>query len=307
MTDVHVRRRGRGPRALWAVLSACVLLCAALAGAGCAPPGGQGPGGQGASQGPGGRPQDLGLSPEQEYELGAKAYRQIIDKAREKDALLPPDSRQVQGVREVGERIKEAALDKPFSPLLQREINLHLKGYRFNWEFNVIKDDQVNAFCLPGGKVGVFTGLLRIVENKDQLATVLGHEIAHALAHHSNERVTREYRQKKAMEEAKGHMSPFLIGLLSGSAELQGLKYDRQQESEADHIGVFLMTFAGYDPDEAVVFWERMRQASRGGRPPEILSTHPSDARRIQQLRRWVPQAKAALEAWQRHRVVSSR
>jgi predicted Zn-dependent protease len=223
------------------------------------------------------------LSPQQEYSLGAQAYQQILDKARAKDALLPADSAPVRRVRRVGERIVEAVKIEP----LQREINLHLRGYRFEWEFNVIRSREVNAFCLPGGKVVVYTGLLRIIENDDQLATVLSHEIAHALAHHSNERITREESGR--------------VGWLFNMA------YDREQESESDHIGLFLMTFAGYDPDEALVFWQRMQQAERGGQVPEILSNHPSDAHRIRQLRIWIPQAKAAKVAYDHHRIASSR
>jgi predicted Zn-dependent protease len=243
---------------------------AAFAGAGCSPPGGEGPGH---------RRQYLGLTPKQEYELGAQAYQQILDKAG--DRVLPRDDPAVERVRRVGKRIVEAAAIKP----LQREINLHLQGYKFEWEFNVIRSREVNAFCLPGGKVAVFSALLRVVENDDQLATVLGHEIAHALAHHSNERITRE---------ESGRVS-----------WLFNMAYDREQESEADHIGLFLMTFAGYDPDETVVFWERMQRAARGGRLPEILSNHPSDAHRINQLRRWIPQAKAAKVAYEHHRIAS--
>jgi predicted Zn-dependent protease len=240
------------------------------------------PSDQESGSGPGHRRQVLGLTPQQEYELGQKAYRQVLDDARQKDALLPPDAQPVQHVRRVGERIVKAVEIEP----LQREINLHLRGYRFDWQFNVIRSRQVNAFCLPGGRVAVFTGLLRIVDNDDQLATVLAHEIAHALAHHANERVTTEESGR--------------VNWLYRQA------YDRQQESEADHIGLFLMTFAGYDPDEALVFWQHMERLSRGGELPEILSNHPSDQRRIEQLRRWVPQAKAAKQAYDQHRIASA-
>jgi len=247
-----------------------------FAGQGCAPP-------EGGGSGPGHRQQHLGLTPEDEYKLGVQAYKQILDQARQKDLLLPSDSPAVRRVRNVGQRIVKAVEIKP----LQREINLHLQGYRFDWEFNVIKSREINAFCLPGGKVAVFSTLLRVVENDDQLATVLSHEIAHALAHHSNERITRE---------ESGRVS-----------WLYRMAYDREQESEADHIGLFLMTFAGYDPDETVAFWQRMQQAQGGGAPPEILSNHPSDRRRMQQLRAWVPQAKAAKVAYDHHRIAASR
>jgi predicted Zn-dependent protease len=253
-----------------------VVLGIVLAVGGCTPP-------EESGSGPGHRRQDLGLTPQQEYELGTEAYQKILKEARQKDALLPADSPETRRVRHVGERIVEAVRIEP----LQREINLNLKGYTFRWEFNVLHSRQINAFCLPGGKVAVFTELLRVVANDDQLATVLSHEIAHALAHHANERVTRE----------EGGQANWLFDKA----------YDRQQESEADHIGLFLMTFAGYDPDETVAFWQRMRQAQRGGELPEILSDHPSDRRRIQQLRAWVPQAKAAKEAYDHHQIAVSR
>ncbi|HZV03546.1 MAG TPA: M48 family metallopeptidase [Gemmataceae bacterium] len=254
-----------------------LAVAAILTSQGCAPPGQEG------GSGPGHRRQILGLTPEQELELGQKAYRKILDEARQKDALLPPDAQIVEHVRRVGKRIVGAVQIEP----LRREINLNLKGYRFDWQFNVIRSREVNAFCLPGGGVVVYTGLMRIVDNDDQLATVLAHEIAHALAHHANERITTEESGR--------------VNWLYRQA------YDRQQESEADHIGLFLMTFAGYNPDEALVFWQHMERLSRGGQLPEILSNHPSDRRRIEQLRTWIPQAKAAKEAFEQHRIATPR
>jgi predicted Zn-dependent protease len=269
------------------------VLLATLA-AGCQPPGGQGPGH---------RSQQLGLTPEQEFALGEKAYRQILAKAD-----VVPSGPEVDQVVRVGRRIAHATENKD----LQREINLNLEGYRFDWEFHVLRDRQVNAFCLPGGKVAVFTGLLHLTEGDDNmLATVLGHEVAHALAHHANERITRHAMQQHAVEAAgagMGHMDPhkrgMLLAILTGSSQMSELAFDRQQETEADHIGLFLMTFAGYDPDAAVAFWERMEEAARGhGRPPEILSSHPSDHHRIAWMRVWVTQAKAAKQAYDQGRI----
>jgi predicted Zn-dependent protease len=263
---------------------------------------------EGSGTGPGHRKQRLGLTPEQEIALGKQAYKEILDKAAK--GTLVASGPLVERVRRVGLRIAKVALT---NKLLQREINLHLQGYRLDmFQFNVIRSKQINAFCLPGGKVVVYTGLLRLTEGHDGwLATVLGHEIGHALAHHANERITRQAMYQRALEAVGGglgRLSPgarrFLIGLLAGGAQVRGLAYDRQQESEADHIGLFLMTFAGYNPEDAIQFWERMEQVSPGGRQPEILSTHPNHGRRIKQLRRWVPQAWAAYQAYQRGRVV---
>jgi predicted Zn-dependent protease len=284
--------------ALRAVRLLALAAAVAVAGWGCQPPA---PGG---GEGPGHRQQVLGLTPEQEHSLGVQAYQEILSKAQ----VLPQSSPEVRRVRRVGEKIAKAAAIKP----LQREINLHLQGYRFDWEFNVLRDKQVNAFCLPGGKVGVFTGLLQLTgDNDDELATVLSHEVAHALAHHSNERVTRENMRKRAIEATAGRMGRMgeaerrlLIGLLAGGTQLQSLAYDRRQEEEADHIGIFLMTFAGYNPDEALRFWRKMEELSaRRGHPPAILSTHPSDAKRIEKIREWIPLAKAGKKAFDEGRV----
>jgi metalloendopeptidase OMA1, mitochondrial len=225
-------------------------------------------------QGPGHREQELALSPEQELELGRKAYRQVLAEAK----VLPQDSTQVRRVAKVGDRIAATMKVEP----LMREINLNVKDYRFEWQFNVLEDRHVNAFCLPGGKVAVFAGLLKVVENDDQLAAVLGHEVAHALAHHASERLAEERRDGQ--------------GVL---AALREKAFDRRQESEADHIGLFLMTFAGYDPNQAVAFWKRVKQiGDEQGHVPEILSDHPSDEKRIKQLEGWVPRAEAAKKAY---------
>jgi predicted Zn-dependent protease len=249
-------------------------LSSGLAVAGCAPPST----GQGRGAGPGGRAQELALTPEQEIKLGEKAYREILSKS--KVASSGPD---VERVKLVGKKIAQAAEIEP----LQREINLRVRGFKFQWEFNVLQDKQINAFCLPGGKVAVFTGLLPVAANDAQLATVMAHEVAHALAHHTSERLARH-------KEGGG-----FLDLLVGKA------HDREQESEADHVGLFLMTFAGYDPEQAVIFWERMRTATSGGsRPPEILSDHPSDSKRIAQMGSWIAPAKAAKRAYDEGRVL---
>jgi predicted Zn-dependent protease len=271
-----------------------VLAAAGFAAAGCAPGGGETEG-----EGPGHRAQVLALSPEQELELGRQAYREILSTAD----VLPDDQPEVRRVRRVGERIAQACEIRP----LLREINIR-RGYLFEWDFHVIESDRVNAFCLPGGKVAVFTGLLRVVEEDDDLATVIGHEMAHALAHHASERIARDVLAGEALRVAEGSLSldrlapskrMRIMDLLSPGAALDSLAYNRAQESEADHIGVFLMAFAGYDPERAVSFWERMSDISRHrGRLPEILSDHPSDARRIAQLREWAPLAEGAKRAF---------
>jgi predicted Zn-dependent protease len=251
--------------------------------AGCGP--GFGPE-SGAGEGPGHRRQNLALTPQQELDLGRRAYREILSQYRGR--ILPIDSPEVERCRHVTSRIIKATGIEP----LQREIHLRLKGYRFEWEVNVLEDRQINAFCLPGGKIAVFSGLFRVVQNDDQLATVLSHEIAHALAHHASERIAREKGESEG-----GSMLSFFINK----------KHDREQEAEADRIGIFLMTFAGYDPRQAIAFWERMAQAHAGGGVPAILSDHPSDAQRIAAMQDNVRAAHAGKKAFDEGRIAPAR
>lgn len=252
-----------------------VLVVGFVLAAGCNYPLGDDQGRRG--EGPGGREQPLALSPAEELNVGRRAYREALSEYR--DAILPASDQRAILVRGIVERLAAAARIEP----LQREINLRVKGYTFEWEVTVVRERQANAFCLPAGKMVVFTGIMQVAQTDDQLATVLAHEMAHALAHHGSERVAREQ---------------------SGGGVLGNLKYDRYQESEADKIGVFLMPFAGYDPDEAVKFWLQMARLARGGQPPEILSDHPSNQTRIEQLRGWAPRARAAKKAYDEGRII---
>ncbi len=270
--DIKTRLKGTQPRL--ARLVGFLTLCVTLWGAGCAP--NDQP--NRAGQGPGRRPQRLALTPEQENELGRRAYLQVLSESR--GHIVPADDPRSRTTTRVMSRLVKAAGIEP----LQREINLHVRGYRFDWEVHVVDSKQVNAFCLPGGRMIVFTGLMAVAQNDDQVASVLGHEIAHALAHHANERVARD---------EFGHVS-----------FLRNKAYDRQQESEADHIGLFLMVFAGYRPEEAIRFWQQMERRSSGGQIPEFLSDHPSGAHRIRDLETWAPQALAGKKAFDEGRVV---
>jgi predicted Zn-dependent protease len=258
-------------------------------------------------EGPGHRPQELGLSPEQEYALGRQAYREILREAE----VLPIADPRVQRLERVGRRIAHACEIEP----LMREINLQLEAYRFDWEFHVIDDDRINAFCLPGGKVMAFTGLFAVADDDDMLATVVGHEVAHVLAHHASERVAWQYGDLAGLRAVGFELDRLPLGrrqhliqmFAPGFGGLSGLSYQRRQELEADHIGVFLMTFAGYDPQAAAAFWERMQAiAARRGELPEILSDHPSPARRMAQLRGWIALASGAKAAYDAGQVESS-
>jgi predicted Zn-dependent protease len=284
-----------------------VVMLVAAAALGCGPVPEPGRGGVG----PGHRPQALALTPDQEYRLGVEAYQQVLHEAAGNGALVRTGPA-VEHVRRVGQSIADMATgESRKSQLLRREINLRTEGYRFDWEFAVIDTDQVNAFCLPGGKVAVFTGLLRVAGDRDDwLATLLGHEIAHALAHHASERIYRAEMSDRALKALLFGLGALgeqerdrLEGLLAAGTRFGSLPFDRRQESEADHIGVFLMAFAEppYDPRAAVEFWEAMARRG-GGRLPEILSDHPSDARRAAQLRAWAEQAWAAKRAFEQGR-----
>jgi predicted Zn-dependent protease len=167
-----------------------------------------------------------------------------------------------------------------------------------SWEVTLFEEDSANAFALPGGKIGVHTGLLGVATSQDQLATVLGHEVAHVLARHSNERVSNQYAAQTGLQLAGAITSgsPQLMGLLGVGAQVGVLlPFSRTQESEADKLGLDLMARAGFDPRQSVPLWENMARAGGAGQP-EFLSTHPSHATRIQELSARIPQVLPAYE-----------
>lgn len=195
-------------------------------------------------------------------------------------------------VKRVGLRI-EKAVEEYFA---QKNMSDQLKNYK--WEFNLVESADVNAWCMPGGKVVVYTGILPVTQTEAGLAVVMGHEIAHAVAEHGNERMSQQMvaqmggmalsvaLQNKPQETQALWMSAYGVGAQYGAL----LPFSRTQESEADHLGLIFMAMAGYDPHEAVTFWERM-SAQGGQAPPEFLSTHPSNETRINNLKKLVPEA----------------
>ena len=180
----------------------------------------------------------------------------------------------------------------------ENSIQDRLAGYQ--WEFNLIEDDSVNVWCMPGGKVVVYTGLLPVAKTETGVAVVMGHEIAHAFAKHGAERMTQSLiiemggkalstALSKSPEKTK---SLFIQSYGLGTKVGLVLPYSRVHETEADHLGLVFMAMAGYDPEEAVAFWQRMAAAKEGQtQPPEILSTHPADATRIANLKTFLPEA----------------
>src|SRR5437867_5073654 len=232
------------------------------------------------------RDQLIFISEEKEVAMGVRAFREVL-----RGAPLNENPELNEMVHRVGQRIAAAA-NKP----------------EYHWEFAVIQDDRtINAFALPGGKVAVFTGLLKVTKTEGGLATVMGHEVAHALQRHGAERVSRGILEQIAQigalaGAASGAINPSVaMGAMSAYGVGVSLPFDRRQESEADFIGLRLMAQAGYDPHEAVPFWERMSGCPRSmidklcfrsaSAIPEFLSTHPSDVSRINQIEAWVPDA----------------
>ncbi|MBK8425193.1 MAG: M48 family metallopeptidase [Lewinellaceae bacterium] len=201
----------------------------------------------------------------------------------------------VELVRRVGNDLK-AAVDVYYR---SKKLEKDLKD--FAWEFNVVDDPTVNAFCMPGGKVVVYTGILKVTQNEDALAVVMGHEIAHALANHGNERMSQGLVAQLgltsldlALSQKPAQTRNLLLSAAGAGAQLGVmLPFSRKHESEADEIGLYLMCMAGYNPSEAAPFWQRMSSSGGGSRPPEFLSTHPDPAKRSQTLRELVPKAQA--------------
>ena len=203
------------------------------------------------------------------------------------------NQQQTAMVRRCGQRIQKA-VETYFA---QNNMSSHLNGY--NWEFNLVEDPQVNAWCMPGGKVVVYTGILPIAQNETGLAVVMGHEIAHAVAEHGSERMSQQMLaqlggtalqvalQEKPQETQALWMTAYGVGSQLGAL----LPYSRLQESEADHLGLVFMAMAGYDPRAATGFWQRMAGQKGGQAPPVFLSTHPSDQTRIAKLNQLMPEA----------------
>jgi predicted Zn-dependent protease len=220
--------------------------------------------------------------------LSFQSYREFLSEHE-----LSTNAEQTQMVKRVGRRI-ETAVERYCT---ERYLFSQLEGYE--WEFNLIEDKSINAWAMPGGKVMVYTGLIPVAQTEAGLAVVIGHEVAHAFARHGAERMSQGLLVEmggmalsKAVETRPAatrdlFMRSYGIGTQVGVL----LPYSRVQESEADHLGLIFMAMAGYDPHEAVPFWERMAASKEGPRPPEILSTHPADSTRISRIRELVPMA----------------
>ncbi|SMO36148.1 Peptidase family M48 [Saccharicrinis carchari] len=230
----------------------------------------------------------LNLFPESQMaEMGLTNYSQFL-----KEAKLSTSQEQSAMVKRVGHKIAAAVEDY----MNNNGLSSHVAN--FNWEFNLVEDDTPNAWCMPGGKVVFYTGILPFTKDENGLAVVMGHEIAHAVARHGNERMSQQMGmqavatglqvalQEKPEETQQIYMAAFGLGAQFGVA----LPYSRKHETEADKMGLVFMAMAGYDPAHAVSFWSRMAE-SGGQKPPEFMSTHPADDTRIKDIKAYLPQA----------------
>ena len=232
------------------------------------------------------------LSLVSEAELQTMATQEYNTFLNKNKVVSSSTNRDAEMVRRVGNRIA-AAIKTYYDGKGQPSV---LEGYK--WEFNLVDNKEVNAWCMPGGKVVVYTGLLPITQNEAALAIVLGHEITHAVAQHGSERMSQGLLQQlggaalqialanKPAETQNLFMTAYGVGSTVGGL----LPFSRKEESEADKYGLFFSAMAGYNPQEAIPFWERMAAAG-GAKPPEFLSSHPSDANRIANLKALMPEA----------------
>lgn len=206
---------------------------------------------------------------------------------------LSKDPDQVAMIKRVGTRI-QGAVELYFK---QNNMSDHLRGYK--WEFNLIESDQANAWCMPGGKVAFYAGILPVCGDDTGVAVVMGHEVAHAVAEHGAERMSQHLLAQTGASalsvalESEPEKTQQLALVAFGVGAQYGalLPFSRTQESEADHLGLVFMAMAGYDPNAAVSFWQRMSENKGGAAPPEFMSTHPSDETRIRKIRENLPEA----------------
>ncbi|HOF99291.1 MAG TPA: M48 family metallopeptidase [Paludibacteraceae bacterium] len=230
----------------------------------------------------------LNFVPEREIlSMSSQSYKEFIA-----SAPLSTDKTNTALVKKIGSNIASAV------EIYLRNNGLASEIANLSWEFNLVKDTSKNAFCMPGGKVVVFEGILPIAKNEDGLAVVMGHEIAHAIAKHSNERLSQQMLAQFGAEltnillSNKSEATRIGINTLYGIGVEMGvmLPYSRKQEYEADRLGLIFLAMAGYNPQESVAFWQRMAAASSGSNI-EFLSTHPSDQNRIKKLQEFIPEA----------------
>jgi predicted Zn-dependent protease len=232
----------------------------------------------------------LKLLPESELQsMAVQQYQQFLS---ENKVVSASADRDAEMVRRVGQRLS-TAVEKYFA---SKGLQNQLEGYK--WEYNLVNNKEANAWCMPGGKIVVYTGLLPYTRNEAALAIVLGHEITHAVFQHGNERMSQQMLQQGlgsalsvALSNKPSTTQNIFLQAFGVGSSLGILKFSRADESEADHYGLIWTALAGYNPQEAIPFWQRMASQSNSARPPEFLSDHPSDSRRINDIKKWMPEA----------------
>jgi predicted Zn-dependent protease len=231
------------------------------------------------------------LLPESELQsMATGEYQKFLASNK---VVATSNNRDAEMVRRVGQRITRAVE----SYYAEKGITEKLSG--FKWEYNLVDDKTVNAWCMPGGKIVVYTGLLPITQNEAALAVVMGHEVSHALLQHGNQRMSQALGVQAvglglqvAMANKPAETQNIFMGAYGAGAQLGVLlPFSRKHELEADHYGLIFAAAAGYNPQEAIALWERMEKASEGQKPPEFLSTHPSEGKRIDELKKFMPEA----------------
>ncbi len=236
-----------------------------------------------------GRNQLALLSETELQQMAAQEYRQFLAQS---NVVSRTNNKDAEMVRRVGQRITSAITNYYTKQGLASE----LEG--FNWEYNLVNDPAVNAWCMPGGKIVVYTGLLPVTRNEAALAVVIGHEVTHAIAKHGNERMSQAMVAQGIgvaggiLTQGNERVNSIFNSVYGPGASIGVLlPNSRKQELEADRFGLIFTAMAGYNPQEAIPLWQRMEQMSNGQKPPEFLSTHPTEANRIEQLKKFMPEA----------------
>ena len=220
--------------------------------------------------------------------LSFSNYEQVLA-----DGNLSTDAEQTAMIKRVGGKVQKAVEEYMAANNLSNQLN------GFEWEFNLIDENIVNAWCMPGGKVAFYTGILPVCGDESGVAVVMGHEVAHAIANHGRERMSQQMALNGIMsigaatsENSENMIDDLLLQAVGVASPLGMLKFSRDQESESDRMGLIFMAMAGYDPAVAPDFWKRMAEMSGGNEPPEFLSTHPSNDTRINDLNKWQQEAQ---------------
>ena len=237
-----------------------------------------------------GRKQTLMVSDGEVLSLSTQQYQEFMQKAK-----ISTNATNTAMVKRVGQNLANAVVSYLNANGLQNDVQ------NYNWTFNLVADNQANAWCMPGGLICVYEGILPITKDEASLAIVLGHEIAHAVARHSAEQMSTQIKQQYGVQGAGALASILGVGsntiaigqaVLNMNFNFANLKYSRDHENEADHMGLIFAAMAGYDPSVATAFWQRMSAASGNSNTAEFLSDHPSDATRIKNIEGWLPEAK---------------